>query len=237
MEAPNISPPHLLKIGSAADLCSVQILPAWARAPLESACWVVARRALPREGMVPVGVRGTSRDQRFAAYLPIQAVLDRVTPEQLVRHRAWRSVRHGRDLPAFQALDLICGIMSGFDLSWGPTGSVGFEIATGFPAATPNSDLDLLIRAPHELPPDLCRRLSVQLCERLPVRADAQIETGTGAIALIEYAHGRLPIIFRSSAGPKLVYHPWDRADESCSHFSRTGISGREYVSLPSRSS
>jgi phosphoribosyl-dephospho-CoA transferase len=238
MEAtPNVLPHDLLKIGSAADLCSAQPLPAWAYRSLETDCWVVVRRSLPYKGMVPVGVRGFSREQRFAAYLPIQAVLDRVTPEQLVRHRAWRRVRRGRDLPAFQALDLVCQIMSGFDLSWGPTGSVGFEIATGFPAATPNSDLDLLIRAPHELPPDLCRRLSAELRERLPVRSDALIETGIGAIALVEFAHGSLPIVFRSSTGPKFVYRPWEITDESCLHFSGPGISGRGNAALSSGSS
>jgi phosphoribosyl-dephospho-CoA transferase len=239
MEArPGISPYDLLRIASAADLCSAQPLPAWAYASLETACWVVVRRSLPYEGMVPVGVRGTSREQRFAAFLPIQAVLDRVTPEQLVHHGAWRwAPRRTRDLPAFQALDLVCHIMSDFELPWGPTGSVGFEIATGFPVATLNSDLDLLIRAPYELPRELCRRLSAQLSERLPARTDALIETGTGAIALIEYAHGTLPIVFRSPTGPKLVCRPWEITDECCLYFSRTGISGRGNVARSSGSS
>jgi phosphoribosyl-dephospho-CoA transferase len=232
-----VSPHDLLRIESAADLRSAQPLPAWVYASLERACWVVVRRSLPYEEMVPVGVRGTSRNQRFAAYLPIEAIYDRVTPEQLIRHGAWRGTRRHRDLPAFHALDLACRIMSDFGLPWGPAGSAGFEIATGFPAATRQSDLDVLIRAPHELPRDLCRRLCARLSERLPVRADMLIETGTGAIALVEYAHDDLPILFRSSNGPKLVYHPWETADECCLHLSRTGISGTGNVAFSSGSS
>jgi phosphoribosyl-dephospho-CoA transferase len=229
---PSLSPHDLLRIASADDLCSAQPLPAWVYASPERSCWVVVRRSLAYSGMAPVGVRGTSREQRFAAYLPVEAVLDRVTPEQLIRRGARLEAGRRRNLPVFHALNLISGIISEFDLSWGPTGSVGFELTTGFPVATLNSDLDLLIRAPYELPRELCRRLSAQLSERLPARTDALIETGTGAIALIEYAHGRLPIVFRSSTGPQLVSRPWEITNECCLHFSRAGISGRGNVAL-----
>jgi phosphoribosyl-dephospho-CoA transferase len=233
----DVSPHDLLRIGCAADLRSAHALPAWVHASLERACWVVVRRSLPDEGMVPIGVRGTSREQRFAAYLPIEAILDRVTPEQLVRHGALRGIRRPTDIPAFQGLDLVCQIMSDFDLPWGPTGSVGFEIVTGFPAATAQSDLDLLIRAPYELSRDLCRQVWARLSERFPARIDALIQTGAGAIALVEYAHGDLPILFRSSTGPKLVYRPWGIADECCLHFSRAGISGTGNVAFSAGSS
>jgi phosphoribosyl-dephospho-CoA transferase len=202
-----VSPHDLLRIKSVDDLS--QLPPAWVYTSLKRSCWVVVRRSFPREGMVPVGVRGTSRDQRFAAYLSREAILERVTPEELVRRLAWMKNGRREEISPIRALDLVGRIMLEFGLQWGPSGSVGFEIATGLPIATMNSDLDLVIRAPNKLSHDLCRRLCNRLADELPVRTDVLIETGAGAIALAEYVRGDLPILFRSATGPKLVYRPW----------------------------
>jgi hypothetical protein len=117
---------------------------------------------------------------------------------------------------------------------------VGFELATGFPAATKDSDLDLLIRAPDELKRDLCRRVHIRLSAQVPVRTDVLIETRTGAIPLDEYARGDLQILLRSSNGPKLVYHPWKIVDECCLHIpgtGGTGSTGAGDVTFPSEAS
>ena len=229
-----VSPHDLLRIESVEDLS--QSSPAWVYTSLKRACWVVVRRSFPREGMVPVGVRGTTRDQRFAAYLSMEAILECVAPEELVRRLAWMKNARREEIPAVRALGLVCGIMSEFGLQWGPSGSVGFEIATGLPSTTTNSDLDLVIRAPNELSRDLCRRLCTRLADELPARTDVLIETGAGAIALAEYIRGDLPILFRSATGPKLVYRPWQITDECCLHFSGTGIPGAGNVAFSSGS-
>ena len=208
-----ISPHDLLRIRGACDLCSTHSSPDWVAASLARVRWAVVRRSLPLEGMLPVGIRGNSREQRFAAYLPVEAILDRITPEDLAHRGSWRFSRRGGELPALRDLDFVCQIMADFGLQWGPTGSVGFEIATGVPTAQMNSDLDLLIRAPSELTVDVCRRLCIRLSEQVAVRTDVLIETGTGAIALDEYVRGGMPILLRSSTGPKLVYNPWEIAD------------------------
>jgi phosphoribosyl-dephospho-CoA transferase len=207
----DVSPHDLLRFESVDDLSLSP--PAWVYASLERACWVVARRSFPCEGMAPVGVRGTSRDQRFAAFLSREAILERVTPEELVGRLAWIKNGRRKEIPPIGALDLVDRMMSEFGLQWGPSGSVGFEIATGLPTATMNSDLDLVIRAPNKLSHDLCRRLCNRLADELPVRTDVLIETGAGAIALAEYVRGDLPILFRSCTGPRLVYRPWDIAE------------------------
>jgi phosphoribosyl-dephospho-CoA transferase len=159
--------------------------------------------------MIPVGLRGSSREERFAAYLAVEAIIERVTPEQLSRRDSWRGSGRRKGIPALEQLDSVFRIMSDFGFQWGPTGSVGFELATGVPAATKDSDLDLLVRAPDELERDMCRRARTRLSAQVSVRTDVLIETGAGAIALDEYARGDLPILLRSSNGPKLVYHPW----------------------------
>jgi phosphoribosyl-dephospho-CoA transferase len=187
--------------------------------------------------MIPVGARGSSREQRFAGYLAREAVVDRVTPEELSSRGSWRESRRRQEIRAIEQLDSVFQIMSDFGFQWGPTGSVGFELATGFPAASKDSDLDLLIRAPDELKRDLCRCVRIRLSARVSVRTDVLIETGTGAIALDEYARGDLPIVLRSSNGPKLVYHPWKSVDECRLYISGAGIAGTGDVALPSEAS
>jgi phosphoribosyl-dephospho-CoA transferase len=187
--------------------------------------------------MIPVGVRGNSRGQRFAAYLAVEAIIERVTPEHLARRDSWRWSDRRRGIPALEQLDTVFRIMSDLGFQWGPTGSVGFELATGVPAATKDSDLDLLIRAPDELKRDLCRRVHIRLSAQVPVRTDVLIETIAGAIPLDEYARGDLPILLRSLNGPKLVYHPWKIVDECCLHIPGTGITGAGDVTFPSEAS
>src|SRR5690606_41529452 len=57
--------------------------PAWVRQVLAAGQPVVVRRALVASGQVAVGVRGASRDQRFATTLEVSRVLRRVGQEHL----------------------------------------------------------------------------------------------------------------------------------------------------------
>jgi phosphoribosyl-dephospho-CoA transferase len=92
-------------------------------------------------------------------------------------------------------------------LAWGPTGSAGFELATGDAVAGPASDLDLVVRAPEPWSLDRAREL-VEDLTRLPVRIDTQLDAPTGAVALAEYARGGR-VLLRTPDGPKLVNDPW----------------------------
>ena len=233
----DVLPHDLLRIGGSGDLRFEETPPAWVYASLERACWVVTRRSSPLRAMIPVGVRGNSRGQRFAAYLAVEAIVERVIPEQLSRRDSWGRSSRREEIPPLEQLDSVFRIMSDFGLQWGPTGSVGFELATRLPAATKDSDLDILIRAPDELERDLCRRVRTRLSAQVSVRTEVLIETGMGAIALDEYVRGDLPILLRSSNGPKLVYHPWKSFDECRLHISGAGITGAGDVAFPSEAS
>jgi phosphoribosyl-dephospho-CoA transferase len=92
-------------------------------------------------------------------------------------------------------------------LAWGPTGSVGFELATGAAVAGPASDLDVVVRAPEPWSFARARELADDLA-RLPVRVDTQLDTPSGAIALAEYACGGR-VLLRTPDGPKLTNDPW----------------------------
>src|SRR5579864_2094852 len=100
------------------------VLPAWAWATLHRAPWVVVRRAAAREGLIPVGVRGTRRSERLAAWLHPAAVLECVRPRELAARRAWLSYARRIRVPALAALEGVESIMRAQGLSrlWGPCG-------------------------------------------------------------------------------------------------------------------
>ncbi|WP_309796995.1 malonate decarboxylase holo-ACP synthase [Inquilinus ginsengisoli] len=181
-------------------------LPNWAVASLDAVPWVVVRRAPPRDGQLPVGIRGAGRGERCAAWLPADAVVAVRTPEDLATAAAWRGHARRGDVPALAILDPVAELLGG--RAWGPAGSVGFELATGHPAAHRDSDLDIVLRAPHRIGRDLSDRL-VSALARLPVRVDVVLETPLGGCSLAEVAAGGRPLVVKTLHGPRLVDDPW----------------------------
>ena len=206
--------PHdLLHLADGAGMRYEEPVPAWVPASLARAPWVVVRRAPTIAGLVPVGVRGRTRPERLAAFLAPTAIAARVTPEDLAAAQGWRHAFRARNacwLGALRVLDAIDELFTFLGLAWGPTGSVGFELATGVAAAGPASDLDVIVRASEPWSLARARELVDDLA-RLPVRVDTQLDTPTGAVALAEYARGGR-VLLRTPDGPKLVDDPWRRA-------------------------
>jgi len=204
----------LLRIREAADLCTDAPPPPWVERALGRAPWVVVRhgRVGAHERLIPVGVRGATRDERFATFVHASRVLESVAPERLAMLRAWRTRGPGRDVPALGALELVAGTLDRNGLRWGPTGSVGFELASGVATVTCASDLDLLVRAPSAIARSDARALAADL-SRYPVHIDVRIETPRGAVSLAEYASGADRVMLRTAKGPCLVIDPWARED------------------------
>jgi phosphoribosyl-dephospho-CoA transferase len=184
--------------------------PQWASAALQFAPWAVVRRAAPRLEVWPVGVRGGQRQQRCAAWLPDRAIQDCITPQMLVAKRAWRQRPSATLTPAVGALDEVAEILvaHGFAGLWGPSGSVGFELASGVLSTTPGSDLDLVLKADEPVARTDAIRLHADL-SKLPVRIDLLLETPYGAMALAEYAKDAGATLMRCAQGPRLVRDPW----------------------------
>ncbi len=171
--------------------------PAWAK---DAVGTVVVRRAIVAPGFVAVGVRGRLREQRFAALMPMAAVQRRVAPEAL------RDVVSTRDLPALQALDQLRPVLA--PLSWGVTGSAGFELATGIEALHAQSDLDLILRTPEPLDRNDARDLLATLDE-VTCAVDLQLQTPFGAVALREWAGPSRRVLLKTANGAHLVTAPW----------------------------
>ncbi|HWL89160.1 MAG TPA: malonate decarboxylase holo-ACP synthase [Polyangiaceae bacterium] len=198
----------LLRVRGASSLIAHAGVPVWVEEALGQVPWVVVRRANGAGSTLAIGVRGARREQRFGALVPLDEMDACVTPEQLATKGAWCGNARCSEIPALQALDAIAGIMNAAGLRWGPTGSVGFELASGVATATTVSDLDLLVRAPLPLP-HLAARALVSELARLPVRTDVQVETPHGAVALTEIARGEDRFLLRTEYGPRLVADPW----------------------------
>ncbi|MFP6560884.1 malonate decarboxylase holo-ACP synthase [Paraburkholderia sp. B3] len=184
--------------------------PEWVHTALERAPWAVVRRAEAPAGFVAAGVRGAARDQRFGTWLHHQDIEAVCSPEDLLQ----REPQAGRStLPAFVALALLRERVSPLhSLAWGPTGSTGFELASGLPTLSSSSDLDLLIRLPERSEAALLRTLADVLAHasaRAGTRVDAQVETPLGGVALTELAAGKPRVLVRASDGPRFVADPW----------------------------
>jgi phosphoribosyl-dephospho-CoA transferase len=197
----------MLRLTTSAGPRREDFVPAWVPTSLARAPWVVVRRARGQRGLIPVGVRGSTRAERFAALLAPDAVATCVTPEDLIAERVWNHMPRARWLRSLQVLDTVDELFSSLGLVWGPTGSVGFELATGVAAAGNSSDLDVVVRSPEPWPLESARELADHL-NRLPTCVDAQLDTPAGAVMLNEYARGDR-VLLRTPDGPRLTWDPW----------------------------
>ncbi len=199
--------PHdLLRLKDCATLVGDD-MPTWVAASLQRANFVVVRRDSLRGETIPVGVRGHARDQRFAAHVRTSDVDAVITPEALAQSASWRTApRHM--LPIFRAMDHVARAAANLSLAWGPGGSVGFELATGVPTVSENSDLDLIVRPSrnHETHHLQTFRDAVAV---LGPRVDVVIEAACGCAALDEWLVSPQRVLIKTKNGPKLGAFAW----------------------------
>ncbi|WP_434640877.1 malonate decarboxylase holo-ACP synthase [Klebsiella sp. I138] len=197
--------PHdLLWLNNADALLTVQ--EAWVARQWHPGLPVVVRRDANDSNDIPVGVRGMKREQRAAGWVKAESISRIVTPEALAtRERLLHSPFVSQ--PPVQAAILLTTFV--WPWLWGITGSTGYALATEIPVLHADSDLDLVIRAPMPLTDDELRQWQAQV-EKLPCRADTQIETPFGAFALNEWLReGR--VLLKTATGPALTATPWHR--------------------------
>jgi phosphoribosyl-dephospho-CoA transferase len=180
----------------------------WADAGWLRSAPVVVRRETTVAGQVPVGLRGKARSQRSKGYVPRAAVQRCVTPEMLVAGLQTRDASINT-FAVLSALQEIAPALDATGLAWGPTGGVGFFLATGLPVLRPDSDLDLVVRAPQPL--GNAQAMALAEVQRHPAcRIDIQIDTGHGAFALAEWARDGGRVMLKTNDGPLLCTNPWE---------------------------
>ena len=190
-------------------------LPAWAKLH-----WPVVVRRAPSstDGVwLPVGVRGTVRHERFPAMLRHSAVQGCITPKSLLTGCAWQQHPQFDHFAAVIALSKIARILSELNLPCGPTGSVGFALASGVSILRADSDLDLLVRASESLSKPATELLHhiQQEAQSHQCRIDIQIDTGFGGFAFDEWARHPKKVLLKTDAGPILTDAPWSTSMKS----------------------
>lgn len=182
--------------------------PQWAVESLSAGQPVVVRRALSSERKVAVGVRGVLREQRLAAFMNIDSITCRMSPEALCH------VDSQRDLPAMHALKQLRPMLDDCGWAWGVSGSVGFELASGFVAMHEHSDLDLILRTPQLITRNQARKL-VTLFDQAVCRVDMQLQTPFGAVALREWAGNAARVLLKNAREASLVSDPWHSLEQA----------------------
>ncbi|WP_434709194.1 malonate decarboxylase holo-ACP synthase [Pseudomonas sp. R1-1] len=182
--------------------------PQWAIESLAAGQPVVVRRALSAGGLIAVGVRGLLREQRLAAFMRVDSIVRRVSPEALCH------VDSARDLPVMQALRQLRPMLDDCGWVWGVSGSVGFELASGFAAMHAASDLDLILRAAQPITRQQARAL-VAFFDRAACRVDMQLQTPFGAVALREWASGSARLLLKNAQQAQLVVDPWQPQEQA----------------------
>ena len=180
-------------------------LPEWVNTNWRTTLPLVVRRDKRADGAIPVGIRGMTRIQRAAAWADPAAVVRVVTPESLVSDI--NALLHSPFVSQqpVQALITLCNLQLPFP--WGVTGSCAYALASDLPVMHADSDLDLLVRC--DVPVDSAPFFDFyEQLQRLPCRADVQINTPQGGFALSEWLRGG-DIMLKTASGPLLVSDPW----------------------------
>ncbi|EKT63568.1 malonate decarboxylase holo-ACP synthase [Providencia burhodogranariea] len=212
-EAPlDILRPHdLLWVDESLSLFHPQGLPEWVSCHWHPALPLVVRRDEDTLSNIPVGIRGSRRCQRAAAWIKQDAIVKVVTPESLIA-----DIAALQRSPFAHYSPILTLIQLHRDLSawrWGITGSCGYALATGIDVMHQDSDLDLVIFCPHPVLPSIYHSLSQRL-QQFSCRVDVQIETPFGAFALNEWLRDGCAML-KTSRGPRLTDNPWHPLQET----------------------
>jgi phosphoribosyl-dephospho-CoA transferase len=204
-DAPQVH--DLLQIEEDSLIANSTAQPPWVGETLMSCPWVVVRRGQAPAGQVAVGVRGATRGERWGGFCGERLIRKIVQPaELLVLGRRSTDIRL---TPALNALQEVFERWRGLTLPWGPTGSVGFELASGRQVTTEASDLDLVIRAPTPITVEQARSLWDRVTG-LQTKVDVRVETPGCGLSLDEYAcASSARILLRYSDGLRLGDDPW----------------------------
>ncbi|WP_049763638.1 malonate decarboxylase holo-ACP synthase [Polaromonas naphthalenivorans] len=189
--------------------------PPWATPDWLAVAPVVVRRAtLADPAQVPVGLRGATRSERCAAWMAAGHAVRVLKPEEIARSAAGSARVRESPLACLQALARLGPAFDALPLAWGVTGGVGFSLASGFDVLRPDSDLDLILRAPLAADADALRAVA-QLLRDLEARVDAQVETPFGAFALQEWVRTGGPVLLKTHRGPVLTDNAWSSPDSA----------------------
>lgn len=199
-----------LEVSSSLSPFIVQGAPTWALCTLAQTPWLTVRRGSVSAERIPAGVRGLSRDQRWACSLQSFQIKRIVRPWEIPLARTLQTLSFPFLRPALDALADLHAHWNTDGYSWGPYGSVAFELMTGVECTRKDSDLDLVLDGSRPM----SRRTARFLCQGLAtqkIRVDVLVETPTCGFWLSEFAYSddHASILLRTAAGPRFSSDPW----------------------------
>jgi phosphoribosyl-dephospho-CoA transferase len=168
--------------------------PSWVKQTLSSCPWAAVRRAQASAGEIAVGVRGNTRSKRWGGFFKKRFISRIVRPTELLALE--RSSTRILRTPALRVLQEVIETWRGLTLPWGPTGSVGFELATGHQVTAEASDLDIAICAPDRISVEQARAVWESVTG-LQTKVDIRVETPECGFSI----SGRQFPVFRSLRG------------------------------------
>ncbi|MBY0549725.1 MAG: malonate decarboxylase holo-ACP synthase [Candidatus Obscuribacterales bacterium] len=177
----------LLEIESPLSAIELSDAPSWVGESLSAIPFVVVRRARLAANGIAVGVRGNRRSERWGGVLNPAFVKRVIAPFELRAGRTCLSSERRR-IPALNSLIELEAHWDSCGLLWGPGGSVGFELASGAPAASESSDLDLVVFGPEPFDSDFASKLLLSI-RRISPSIDVVVESPTCGFSLDEYAN------------------------------------------------
>jgi phosphoribosyl-dephospho-CoA transferase len=197
----------LLELDAKRFISSQSSAPQWVKEDLSKRPFVVVHRGPATGQEIPIGVRGTERNQRWAAFCHPKLIKGILTPSQLLS----RTIPASRAdaIPALRAINLLKDRWKDLVLPWGPGGSVGFELASGSHVAKPESDLDIVIHAERSMTAHEAKSLCAR-ATNLPAAVDIRVETPVCGFSLTEFAsQSPAVILLRAPGGSVLGSDPW----------------------------
>jgi phosphoribosyl-dephospho-CoA transferase len=230
-EAHSVRTHDLLKIAAKQLIYAQSPLPEWVEEHLLAAPFVVVRRGPVTEQRIAIGIRGTERNQRWAAFCHPKLVKSVLTPPQLLRRTV--STSRADATPALRALSLLKERWLDLDHPWGPGGSVGFELATGRHVVKPESDLDIVLYLERRMAADEAKSLCTRTMD-LPAVVDIRVETPVCGFSLREFAsQSPAAILMRGPCEVMLGSDPWgDELRSMHSEITSLANRGRDECSV-----
>lgn len=189
----------IVQFASINDIETSMELPEWVKDAPASQNFGVVRRMPITNKTVPIGLRGDTREKRHGAFIHESYIMQVISPVSLVNR-----IDEFNDRIYFPTLYKVKEVFEKYSLKWGPTGSIGFEIATSIPVTTPNSDIDICLYL-DQIDTDLLVVVG-KFLDSLDRRIDVQVEVPSiGAFILNDYLKNmKAGFIIKTKFGPHL---------------------------------
>ncbi len=208
-----ITYPHdLIWIRSIQAISGFRELPVWVSDTFKPNIPLVVRRDIMKNDLIPVGIRGKDRAQRCGVFVCSKDIIKIVSPHMLLNNLLLTEFSHFiiKTLKEFQVI-----FSQKWQEKWGPTGSVGFSLATGKKVFGEKSDIDILAQCPSFIAPKQAQNIVLLCDEWRPVRFDIVLETPFGGVSLKDWAKSDMTkkVLLKTGRGPCLVLNPWERPE------------------------